>query len=143
MKRDQNFIFEYRQAGVTFIIPPQAEPISVRRLPKGTLRNKPPEAGIFHPIRLVLNFELIARRDPWQPLEKFDPPITIRVRYTREDFEKAHGELKLGYWDGEKWTVFTHSKHHFHLIPDKKPADGGTGEVVVASWIDPALGWGN
>jgi hypothetical protein len=57
-------------------------------------------------------------------------------------YEAAHTSrrLKLAYWDGKKWVVFTARAHRFELLP---PTGGGIGKAKITRWAgDPPVAWG-
>ncbi len=80
---------------------------------------------------------------PGAPLTSFDPPIELDVAYvTLELYEavRTARPLKLGYWDGNQWVVFTYEQHLYELL---SPVDGAVGKVMISSWAgDPPIAWG-
>ena len=102
------------------------------------------EPRALQPHRLVINFEIVERSNPDQLTLNFDPPLTLEVAYTADDWRHAE-ELKqpltLFFWDGKKWSPFTDGKHQLKRIPD---ANGQTGKFIayVKNWDDRQIGWG-
>jgi hypothetical protein len=98
--------------------------------------------GEFTPFRPVIHLRLEDADQPGVEVTQYDPPITIRVRYTAKDVRDAGGRaLILGFWDGTQWVKFK-EKHQFRLEEGKQGQPGGFGVVVLSNWIDPFVGWG-
>ena len=78
-----------------------------------------------------------------EPIQEFDPPIEIRVGYTEEDVTKAEGDihnLKLAYWDMEKWVIISDPAHEYQILP---PSTAQIAEAKIWSWVgDPAVAIG-
>ncbi len=144
--RKQSYVEDWPDEGVAVDVPPQKSRVRVRKvkLPLLTERDMPAR-GDFRPGRLVINFELVDDDAPDTVLTEFDPPFELRVRYTQADLDRAaaaNRPLRLAFWDGSDWVVFTPEKHGFELQPDEKPGRGGIGFARIARWSDPAVGWG-
>jgi hypothetical protein len=89
---------------------------------------------------LVINLKVMAGD---KVVTHFDPPMELRVRYKPSDYIFAYGILKLGYYDGLRWSEFL-SPNNYIVIPDD-PAHkgkGGWGIVEIHDWTDPTVGWG-
>lgn len=103
-----------------------------------------PGSAAFTPIRVLANVVVVDFYDPNVILKHFDPPIKIEVGYQTQDlFEAARvaRRLKLAYWDGDQWVVFTDADNNFSLLP---PTTGAVGEVTISDWIgDPPIAWGS
>lgn len=134
-------VWTFPDEGVEITIPPQAETVHVVQLPLPLLKDyAAPVPGGFDPFRPVINFDVLYDDD--QPVQHFDPPIQIKVRYTGNDVMTAGvGGLKLGFWDGLAWWPYTDAKHDFQLVPDADKS-GGVGIVTVSDWGDPTQIWG-
>ncbi len=138
---------DFPDEGVRVTVPAQKDKKTLRavKLPLGTLGSMPGAPGRFQPERLVINFALEEEGKPGTYLTEFDPPIELRVRYTKADHDRASRAghtLKLAFWDGGKWVPFTPQKHQFRLEPDANPNKGGHGVAVISRWDDPPIGWG-
>jgi hypothetical protein len=116
--------------------------VEVQRLalPTGLLLTP---SGGFDPKRPVVNLKVV---DPTtnQPVTVFIPAIVLQVRYDSGDINSAGGEqnLRLGYWDGTSWNLFTIANNDFHLIHDQTSKFVGWGVVTIREWSDPTIGWG-
>ena len=133
--------------GVSVKVPVQKKRIKIKakKLPLGALENMKPVKGGFQPKRLVLNLGLVDEDDPSTILTEFDPPIELRVRYTKADLDHAGREgkpLSLAYWYGNQWITFTEEKHQFELLPNANPETGGFGVALISNWGDPPIAWG-
>lgn len=138
-------VFQFDQEGVKVTIPEQSRRVRAVTLPLGSLGKMAGKPGGFQPDRLVVNIALEDEDQPGVYLEEIDPPFELRVRYTRGDLEKAQKagkELKLAFWDGTQWVVFTPEKHYFELQPSSQGDGGGYGVVRISRWGDPNIGWG-
>ncbi len=133
--------------GVQVKIPTRPNPINVFRRAKHTGINMHPIGIGFTPFRNVINLKVVDFNNPGTELFKFSPPITVKVRYDTNDYNNGGANiayLKLGYWDGKKWTVCTAATHKLYVQPDdpSKPQDGGQGTFEVDHWNDPTISWG-
>ena len=101
-------------------------------IPSDILDKKVPYG--FEPIHPVINFQV---DDSSGEVMYFVPPMILRVKVPDEwqVSPKAGLQLKLAYWNGTKWTVFTKRKHQFHLGPEYAIA-------VIRQWGDPTVAWG-
>lgn len=113
--------------------------------PLPALAALPALAGVFKPFQLVINLKLTDTTQKGKKVLKFDPPIEVNVRYTAAHLalaKKAGGKLKLAYWDGKKWVLFTKAAHKYHL-EKWDPAKGkGLCVVHLSVWGDPPIGIG-
>ena len=139
-------VWTYSDEGVQITVPPQDKPVLVVNLPFDSLKELPTSASDeFEPFRPVISFE-VQYSGTVELVQAFDPPIEIAVRYTSDDFANGSKEgksLRLGFWDGSMWRLFTPEKHGFKLVPDgKEPSGGGWGVVLVSNWGDPMDAWG-
>lgn len=137
--------------GVTVIVPVQTHqeseivPIDLR---DQTPDDIPNETINFKVIRYIANIVLFRKEDLEReiferPIQNFDPPIEFRVAYNEIDELKVRGaihNLKLAYWDGEKWVIISDPSHDFQILP---PGTAKVAEAKIRSWIgDPPLAWG-
>ena len=136
----------YKRQQVSVVIPPELSRLQVRRvklLPPDIIKKTPLPEGFFL-IRPVINIDFYDPHSPKTPLDTFNPPVTIHVRYTQADQAAAaakNGRLNLAYWDNDQWVIFTPEKHKFRLIPDSD-SRGGEGVVEISRWGDPMIVWG-
>jgi len=141
----QPYIKEWPEKGVSILVPPQENGVEVNWAERGLPRSLP-DSPIFRLIRLVINFEIEEAGKPCAVLMDFKPPFELRVRYEQDDLEQARqvdGTLKLAFWDGQHWVLFTREKHGFELQPDPPPGTGGIGFARISHWGDPPVGWGD
>jgi hypothetical protein len=138
-------VINFDQEGVAVTVPQQDRRIKAVKLPLGQLSKMVGKPGGFQPDRLVINIALEDEDQPGVYLEEIDPPFELSVRYTRGDLEKAQKagkDLKLAFWDGTQWVVFTPEKHYFELLPSSQGDGGGHGVVRISRWGDPNTAWG-
>jgi len=108
----------------------------------------PEETENFSVIRYIANIALF-RRDHVEekyydePIQEFNPPIEFRVKYFLEDVMRANcdiHQLKLAYWDMEKWVIISHPAFEYQILP---PSTAQVAEVKIWSWVgDPAVAIG-
>jgi hypothetical protein len=91
---------------------------------------------VFELTRPVINFH-VAEDDGTTLVHRFSPPMVLRVGITQAELDLvAEGdELKLAYWDGSRWVVFTKEEHQFELHSEWAIA-------LIRHWGDPGVGWG-
>lgn len=89
---------------------------------------------VFEPSDIRINFQVLK---DGVTLQKFSPPMVLRVAITDTARERAAetGRLRLAFWDGSEWVLFTKRKHLFRLTPH-------FGIAVIRDWGDPAVAWG-
>lgn len=128
--------------GVTVTIPDQGKWVKVIDKPMPAPSSMPGNAN-FTPIRLLINLAVVDYDDENLVLSSFNPPIQIDVNYNSQDLwesARTNKRLKLAYWDGNTWVVFTEELNNFLLQP---PTTGTVGEVNISSWAgDPPMSWG-
>lgn len=137
--------FDFADEGATVTIPEQRKKLKVVKRPLGKLEDMKSKPGGFKPWRLVFNFEIEDEENPGTFVSEFDTPLELRVRYTHGDIEKADKAskpLRLGYWDGSDWVVFSEQKHKFEVLPDADAKSGGELVVQLSRWADPPIGIG-
>jgi len=132
----------YPFVDLEIIVPDQSRWVRVVEKPLPPLESMPGSKG-FNPLRLIGNIAIVDYDDPEQVVTTFDPPIELNAIYHDLDlYEAAHTTrtLKLAYWNGWRWVVFSTRTHHFELLP---PNDGGIGKAKIARWAgDPPVAWG-
>jgi hypothetical protein len=133
---------EYDLVDLKATVPDQGRWVKVIEKPLPPL-SRLPGTKDFTPIRLIGNIAVVDYDDPNVVLTTFDPPIELSAVYHDMDlFEAARSNrrLKLGYWNGKRWVVFTTSQHGYLLMP---PTRGGRGKAKIARWAgDPPIAWG-
>lgn len=132
--------FEFSTEGVTITIPFQGRPVRVFQLPFATAYQTQSEINV---IRDVINVKLVAEEGNQAPIIEFNPPIELRVRYTKYDYDDSGGNLSLAYWDGTNWIRFNQEEHEYFLLPDypDKAWLGGIGIAYIKFWDDPHIAW--
>jgi hypothetical protein len=137
--------FKFDREGVVVRIPEQARRLRAVSLPVDPLDKMPAAPGGFQPHRVVINVALEDEDNPGEFVEVIEVPFELRVRYTRGDLERLQregGALRLAFWDGSQWVVFTPEKHSFELQPSDQGDGGGYGVVRISHWGDPNVSWG-
>jgi hypothetical protein len=127
--------------GLSVIIPDQGRWVEV--IIKDSMPASMPGNANFTPIRVIANIAVIDVDDPKVPLTSFNPPIELAAAYLSQDLHQAgqnNRQLKLAYWDGAQWVVFTPGAHQFVLLA---PTTGAIGKVKISEWAgDPPIAWG-
>jgi len=137
--------YDFADEGATVIVPDQPKKMRAAKRPLGKLEEMKSKTGVFKPWRLVFNFEMEDEENPGEYVSEFDEPIELRIRYTRGDIEKAEKaskQLRIGYWDGSDWVVFSEEKHRLMQVADSDAQSGGELVVQLSSWSDPPIGIG-
>ncbi len=136
---------DFSAEGVSVKVPTQRRKAKVVKLPMGSLEEMRPVPGGFQPRRLVINVAVVDEDEPETYLTEFDPPIELRVRYTKADLDRATDAgrpLALAFWNGSEWVRFTEEKHQFRLEPAAQEQAGGHGVALISNWGDPPVAWG-
>lgn len=92
----------------------------------------------FTPDRVVINLEMKTLNGA--AATRFPLPFELRILYTDEDVRQAGGsdQLKLAYWDNNRWVILTTAEHKF------KVENAGTLFVELSSWpADPPIAVGH
>ncbi len=123
-------------------VPDQGKWVSVVEKDMPPLSSMPGNAN-FTPIRLLVNVAVVDYNNLNSVITSFDPPIELELNYTSGVLgENAPiGEaLKLAYWDGSTWVVFTKIDNDYTLL---QSATGGVAKLKIYSWAgDPPMAWG-
>lgn len=151
ISEDVRKIVVYDFPGISVLVPTQIEqcskivPLDWRdQIPDDI----PNETDRFTLIRYVANIVLfcedqLIEENFESPIQEFNPPIAIRVSYTQDDIEEVDNnleDLKLAYWDQEKWVIISDPSYEYQILP---PSTAQIAEVKIWSWTgDPPLGWG-
>jgi hypothetical protein len=135
----------FRTEGVVVKHPGIGKSLVVQRIPGFTLIGKPPVPGGFVPFRAVIDLNVVDAANLPKKVNKFSPPIEVKVRFTPADLAQAAAlgkPLSLGYWDGTQWVRCTPATHGFSLITKTSGKYAGWGIVKFDGWGDPGKGWG-
>ena len=137
--------FDFSDEGVSLDIPEQGKKLRPVKRPTGKLEDMKSKPGGFTPWRLVINFEMEEEDNPGSYISEFEKPLELRIRYTRADHERAEKDgkpLRMAYWDGSDWVVFTAEKHQFKRVPAADAKSGGELVVSLSKWADPTIAVG-
>ncbi len=114
------------------------------RVSKGVLPATIPQSGGFKPYRQVINLKLDTGTTPAPGQRvRFDPPVTLRLRYRADDLQRATNAGKalpvFYYWDNNQWVGFANPQP----VLDTTPGFVGAVEVKISDWPgDPPVGVG-
>jgi hypothetical protein len=133
--------------GVYVEIPSQTnhEDVVVRELDLGLSNCGDPAEIAFEPFREVINFELVESSDPDNYLTEFDPPVVLKVYYTKDDeaFAAEVGQtVAVAYCFENQWKRFTFEKHELESFPGEDlqwPGYVGYCRMVIEQWGDPSI----
>lgn len=119
--------------------------IKIVKFPKKNKSDLPATRGVFSPGRIVINVGAVDEDAQDQVITSFDPPMELRVNYTRADKARADAagtNLTLGFYSEDlgRWVVFTQQKHNFRLEADPS-GQKGVGIVEISHWGDPNVAW--
>jgi hypothetical protein len=91
---------------------------------------------VFEKTRAVINFH-VTEDDGCTIVDRFNPPLVLRVEITETELQQIEAgvDLKLAFWEGSRWVLFTKEKHHFQLHSDFALA-------LIQHWGDPGVAWG-
>ena len=149
----------FKEEGVAVIVPWQGKEVKVKKLPPffeelPKQEEQQQQDPVFWAKREVINFEVVDENTD-EIMTEFEPPIELYVVYTDEDLKNAGGleHLGLAFWDnvGERWVVFTDTKHSFEFRDmDSWPFDdfglpddaAGFGFASVKNWDDLPIACG-
>ena len=120
--------------------------VKVVKFNKKKKSDLPATPGVFSPGRIVINVGAVDQDAEDQVIKAFDPPMELRVKYTRADQDRATAagkSLTLGFYNEDlgRWIVFTQQKHKFRLEAASS-GQGGVGIVEISHWGDPHVAWG-
>jgi hypothetical protein len=132
----------FRTEGVVVKHPGIGTTIEVQRIPGFSLTGKPTVAGGFVPIWPVIDLNVVDASNPTKKVNKFSPPIEVKVRFDPAQANALGKSLSLGYWDGTEWIRCTPATHGFTLIIETSGKYAGWGIVKFNAWGDPGMAWG-
>jgi hypothetical protein len=76
---------EFNNGTVIVTIPNQAYPVEINQLELDVIESMPAVPIDFIPFRLVINLQFVDPSQPEKELLDFDPPIEVRIQYTKND----------------------------------------------------------
>ncbi|NJD59151.1 MAG: hypothetical protein C3F13_02130 [Anaerolineales bacterium] len=136
----------FRTEGVVVKHPDIDTTLEVQRIPSFTLDGKPVVPDGFEPFRPVIDLNVVKIASPATKVNRFTPPIEVKVRFTPADLAAAEARGKslcLGYWDGTAWIRCTPpAVRGFQMIYEPRGKYAGWGIVTFDGWGDPGKAWG-
>ncbi len=140
----------------TVVIPWQGRQAVAIRAPSVTLDQMRGENNDFTPAELVANIEIVDANDQHTVLTDFDPPVELEFKFPPTLIENARklaasrelkaskaedflAVIKVGFWDGTRWVLFTPEKHNFRI--QGSDTYGYVGKVDLKKWGDPPIAW--
>jgi hypothetical protein len=139
----------YHFPGLTIIVPEQTgKAIMPVNFPERIPENIPESPEYFTLIRIIANIgfffmEHVEAKYFEEPVREFDPPIELRVNYNIGDINQIEcdiHQLKLAYWDMERWVTISDTSHEYLILPY---TTAQVAEAKIWAWADdPTVGWG-
>jgi hypothetical protein len=146
----------FPDAFTTIVMPWQGRAVRAVRVPSVPLDQMKGEGNDFTPAELVINLEVVDAKDEHVVLTDFDPPLELEFKFppsliknarelaarqkinitTGNDFADV---IKVGFWDGKRWILFTKAKHNFRV--QGNDTNGYVGKVDLRKWGDPPVAW--
>jgi hypothetical protein len=140
----------------TVVIPWQGRPAIAVRAPTVPLDQMKGEGNEFTPAELVANIEVVDANDEHKVLTDFDPPLEFEFKFppsliknaralaTRQQIAASSAEdlasvIKVGFWNGARWVLFTKEKHNYRIQGNDNT--GYVGKVNLKKWGDPPIAW--
>jgi hypothetical protein len=128
----------FEDKGVWVVVPTQARarPLRIVELDDSDLADMPATPNVFGPDRVVISFQ-VEEEGNGCPVDGFSPPMVLMVEFAEQDLDlvKQGHELKLAFWDGSRWVVFTKEKHQLEMHSRFAIA-------LIRHWGDPTVGAG-
>ena len=148
--RNDGLYVDFPNRGVVIIVPRQkiSEPIRVKTRDTPNWTTMQATQDVFHAQSESINFEVVYNTD--KQLDKFDPPIELKVYFTYQDLKLAAEEnqiISLAYW-GKKndnpsnWIRFTKQKHNLRIRLIENSKWAGYFTVYIKDWGDPSVSVG-
>ena len=146
----------FPEAFTTVVIPWQGRSVIAVRVPSVPLDQLKGEGNDFTPAELVINVEVVDAKDEHTVLTDFDPPLEIEFKFPASLIKNARelaarqqininsaddlaGVIKVGFWNGARWVLFTNEKHNFRI--QGNDTTGYVGKVNLRKWGDPPIAW--
>jgi hypothetical protein len=140
------FNFEAEKTSVMAKPQKTGKTVKIVKLPSKRMNDVPERAGVFKPGRLIMNFAGENEGEPGVFLADFDPPLELRVKFTKADQDRVADpvkDLKMAFWSEEEdnWVLFTKDKHQYKVVMNKS-GKGGTAIAFIKDWGDPQVAIG-
>ncbi|HTP09190.1 MAG TPA: hypothetical protein VMP08_13130 [Anaerolineae bacterium] len=146
----------FPEAFTTVVIPWQGRPAIAVRAPSVPLDQMKGEGNDFTPAELVINVEVVDANDEHTVLSDFDPPLELEFKFPASLIKNAReiaarqqiviksaddfvAVIKVGFWNGTRWVLFTPEKHNFRIQGSETM--GYVGKVNLKKWGDPPVAW--
>jgi hypothetical protein len=99
---------------------------------------------------------VVDAKDEHTVLTDFDPPLEIELKFPPSLIKNARelaarqkttitsaddlaSVIKVGFWNGARWVLFTKEKHNYRI--QGNDTTGYVGKVNLKKWGDPPIGW--
>jgi hypothetical protein len=120
--------------------------VKIVKLTSKKMSEVPERAGVFKPGRLIMNFAGENEGEPGVVLTHFNPPLELRVKFTKADQDRVSDpvkDLKMAFWseDEDNWVLFTKDKHQYKVEMNNS-GKGGTATAFITHWGDPQVAIG-
>jgi hypothetical protein len=146
----------FPDAFTTVVIPWQGRSVMAVRVPSVPLDQMKGEGNDFTPAELVINVEVVDANNAHTVLTDFDPPLEIEFKFPTSLIKNARelatrqkmnidsvddfaSVIKVGFWNGLRWVLFTKEKHNFRI--QGNDTTGYVGKVNLTKWGDPPIAW--
>lgn len=146
----------FPEAFTTVVIPWQGRPAIAIRAPSVPLDQMKGEGNDFTPAELVINVEVVDANNEHMVLTDFDPPLELEFKFPpsliqharemagRQQTTIASADdlvqvIKVGFWNGARWVLFTPEKHNYRIQGNDNT--GYVGKVNLKKWGDPPIAW--
>jgi hypothetical protein len=151
----QPLVGDFPDKGVLVIVPWQGRPVAVIAAPSLPLDRMKSDRDEFTPDELVINVEVVDGHDQHIVLTDFDPSVEMQFKLSPRQIEAARklavdqkkpaetpedlaAVIKVGFWDGARWVLFTREKHGFQIVGSQ---DSLVAKVRLKKWGDPPIAW--
>jgi hypothetical protein len=149
-------VASFPEAFTTVVIPWQGRSAMAVRVPSVPLDQMKGKDNDFTPAELVINVEVVDANDAHIVLTDFDPPLEIELKFPASLIKNARelaarqkisidsaddfvAVIKVGFWNGLRWVLFTKEKHNFRI--QGNDTTGYVGKVDLRKWGDPPIAW--
>jgi hypothetical protein len=148
MNKEFNEKVAHHFHGITVLVPKERDnEIAVIDMGSYIPHTMRPKTDDFTVIRHIANIVLADKasyeKGRLEPIMTFNLPIEIRVAYNYYDVMQCDcdiNQLKLAFWNGEKWVILSDAAHEYQILP---PGTAQVAEAKIWTWAgDPPLAWG-